>query len=450
MSVDKLLIIEDSKELCKILSSLFKKEYELIISYSGREGLLLLENEKPSCAIVDYSLPEMDGMEIVSQAKQLDLQTPIIMLTAHGSIERAVEAMSLGAFSYLTKPINTKELKIIVKSAMQRHRLIEENKKLRSELENRYSFDSLMGKSESMQSIFHLIRSLDNTTASVLITGENGTGKHMIARTLHHNSAQKYQPFEMVDASAMSGVLLESELFGHVNGAFPGTRSSQVSRFEKAAGGTLYLSGINAMEPHVQMKILRALQDGFIEPLGSDEHIPIDVRIIASTTQDLAPALKEGSFRNDLYYRLNVVSISIPNLCNRPEDIPLLAEHFLKVFSRKNQKNIARLSTEAINLLLEHDWPGNVRELENALEHAVVMCSDDTIKEHHLPIKERVLSVVRKPHQSLGEALEDPEKHIIITTLKDQSWNRKRTAEVLQITRATLYNKMRKYDIRST
>ncbi|MFC1586774.1 sigma-54-dependent transcriptional regulator [Planctomycetota bacterium] len=443
----KLLIVEDSKEIKKILNALFKKDYDLLFADTVPEALLSLETDRPATVITDYRLPGMSGMDLIEQAQKSSPHIPIIMLTAYGSIERAVEAMKLGAFNYLTKPINTKELKLIVQSAVNRFELTEENQKLRRELERHHRFESLVGGNQAIQAIYRLIQNLSNTTATVLISGESGTGKGLIARTIHYNSNRKHKPIETVDAFSVRGILLESELFGHEKGAFQGANSLTVGRMEKAHGGTLYISGIENLELQTQGRLLRALQDGYIERLGGSERIPVNVRLITGAEHDMVSKLSDKTFRKDLFYRLNVVGIQVPNLKQRDDDIPVLAQHFMKHFAQKNRRPVKTINTEAIQKLLDYDWPGNVRELENAIEHAVVVCEGSVIKPEHLPLRAEKVTVMRKPGQSLSQALEEPERHIIISALNELDWNRKRTADVLQITRATLYNKMKKYRI---
>jgi len=381
-----LLIIDDEPDILLVMSANLKKEgYEVETAADGVEALRKLEGRDFDAIIVDHQMPRLTGMEFLDRLRSGHLSgpdrndVPVIVVTAYGTIEMAVKAMKVGAYSYLTKPIQYEDLSLQVKNAVERRRLSREVENLRHEVEERYQFGNILGRNPQMQEIFQLIRTVAETDATVLIHGESGTGKELIARAIHYNSRRKDRPFVVVSCSALPETLLESELFGHEKGAFTGAIRQRIGRFEMADGGTVFLDEIGEMSMPVQLKLLRVLQELEFERVGGNQTVKVDVRVIAATHKDLHRAMSERLFREDLFYRLNVVPVKLPPLRERLDDAPLLAAHFLKKYSEKNQKRITSISPEALSALVRYSYPGNVRELENIIERAVIMEKGDTV-----------------------------------------------------------------------
>jgi DNA-binding NtrC family response regulator len=368
------------------MSANLKKEgYEVETAADGVEAVHKLENRDFDAIIVDHQMPRLTGMEFLERRRTGRLpgpdgnDIPVIVVTAYGTIEMAVKAMRDGAYSYLTKPIQYEDLSLQVKNAVERRRLSREVENLRHEVEERYQFANILGRNPRVQEIFHLIRTVAETDATVLIHGESGTGKELIARAIHYNSRRKDRPFVVVSCSALTETLLESELFGHEKGSFTGAIRQRVGRFEMAEGGTVFLDEIGEMSMPVQLKLLRVLQEREFERVGGNQTVKVDVRVIAATHKDLHRAMSERLFREDLFYRLNVVPVKLPPLRERLDDVPLLAAHFLRKYSEKNQKQITSISPAALSALVRYSYPGNVRELENIIERAVIMEKGDAI-----------------------------------------------------------------------
>ena len=381
-----LLIVDDEPDILLVMSANLKKEgYEVDTAGDGVEALRKLEIRDYDAIIVDHQMPKLTGMEFLERLRGDRLvgpgraDVPVIVVTAYGTIEMAVRAMKDGAYSYLAKPIQYEDLSLQVKNAVERRRLTREVENLRHEVEERYQFGNILGRNPQMQEIFQLIRTVAETDATVLIHGESGTGKELIARAIHYNSRRKDRPFVVVSCSALPETLLESELFGHEKGAFTGAIRQRIGRFEMADGGTVFLDEIGEMSMPVQMKLLRVLQEREFERVGGNEAVKVDVRVIAATHKDLHRAMGERLFREDLFYRLNVVPVKLPPLRERLDDVPLLAAHFLRKYSEKNQKQITTISPEALSALIRYAYPGNVRELENIIERAVIMEKASTL-----------------------------------------------------------------------
>ncbi len=380
------LIVDDEPDIQLVMSANLEREgYDVVTAGDGLEGFRKAESRDFDVIIVDHQMPHMTGMQFMSKLRDGQLgkgpiDIPVIMITAYGTIEMAVQAMKDGAYGYLTKPVRYEELSLQVKNAVERHRLSREVRNLRSEMEGRYQFGNIIGRNPKMQEIFRIIPTVAETDATVLIHGESGTGKELIARAIHYNSRRKDQPFVVVSCSALPEALLESELFGHERGAFTGAIRQRIGRFEMAESGTVFLDEIGEMSVSVQQKLLRVLQEREIERVGGNQTTKVDVRVIAATHRDLQKAMDERLFRQDLYYRLNVVPIKLPPLRERIDDIPLLATHFISKYCDKNRKSVKALEEEALALLCQHDYPGNVRELENILERAVIMEKGDFIR----------------------------------------------------------------------
>ncbi len=382
-----LLLVDDEPDILIVMSANLRKEgYEVETAEDGVEALRKLENRDYDTVIIDQQMPRLTGMEFLDRLRGGRVQgqgrcdIPVIVVTAYGTIEMAVQAMKEGAYSFIAKPIQYEDLSLQVKNAVERRRLSREIENLRHEVEERYQFGNILGRTAKMDEIFQIIRTVAETDATVLIQGESGTGKELIARAMHYNSRRKERPFVVVSCSALTETLLESELFGHERGAFTGAFRQRIGRFEMADGGTVFLDEIGEMSMAVQIKLLRVLQEREFERVGGNQTIKVDVRVIAATHKDLHQAMKDRLFREDLYYRLNVVPVKLPPLRERLEDVPLLAAHFLKKYCEKNQKQIKSISSQAFSLLVRYSYPGNVRELENLMERAVIMEKGDTLQ----------------------------------------------------------------------
>ena len=457
----RILIVDDEPLTRQSLYEILKYEgYSVNTANDGREALGVIEKQKPSVIITDLKMPGLDGLSLLKEIRNKDKNIAVVLITAFGTIENAVEAMKEGAFDYVTKPILDSEIKLIIQRITQQQRLIEENRSLRQRLADttRQSFHNIIGQSLKMQKIYTLIETIANTNATVLIQGESGTGKRLIAQAIHANDlARRDKPFIEVSCGALPETLLESELFGHIKGSFTSAVKDREGRFQLANGGTIFLDEIDTFVPSLQVKLLRVLQSGEFERVGDTKTAKVNVRVIAATNQDLSEAIKKGMFREDLYYRLHVISINVPPLRERKEDIPLLVQHFLDICNQRGNKKIAGVSKEAMDILAGYNWPGNIRELENIIERAVILAQGDAITKEELPdylqAKETELASVAVSNNKEGngkllkEALRNPEREIIRSALEQSGWNRKKTAENLGINRTTLYNKMKKYGL---
>jgi DNA-binding NtrC family response regulator len=390
----------------------------------------------------------MDGIQFLEELKNRKREIPTIMITAYASIETAVLAIKKGAYDYLAKPFNLEELSLIVKKIVERQNLIAENILLKEKLKDKYSYKNIIGRSMRMKQVFELIENVADIDSTVLIQGESGTGKEVIAQAIHEKGSRRDGPFISVNCAAIPENLLESELFGHEKGSFTGAVSSKKGRFELADHGTLFLDEIAEMNLNIQVDLLRVLQSREFRRVGGSKLIRIDVRVIASTNRDLEKEVEKGNFRQDLYYRLNVIPIELPSLRERKEDIPLLIEYFINKYKKKTKRNIEGITEKAQSLLVEYDWPGNVRELENTIERAIVLGKADSIEPANLP--EKIRKFAQKKIQvcyPLNRPLGDIEKEYIVQVLSSTNWNITKTANLLKINRMTLYNKLKKYKI---
>ena len=394
----------------------------------------------------------MDGVELLKEIKITSPQVPVILITGYGSIDNAVEMMKQGAYDYITKPIIDSEIKIVIERLLKQRELQQENIDLKEQLTvtQRDRFHNIIGKSPKMQKIYNLIEAITTTRATVLIHGESGTGKWLIAHAIHkYNEQERGKPFVEVSCGALTETLLESELFGHVKGAFTGAIKDKVGRFKLADGGSIFLDEIDAFSPALQVKLLRVLQEGEFERVGDTSTIKVDVRVIAASNQSLDELIAQGKFRKDLYYRLNIISIEVPPLRDRKEDIPLLVDEFIKRHTEHLNKKIKGVSKEALAILMKYNWPGNIRELENVLERAIILSKSDTIIPEDFP--EFLISpkegVVVTDATGLKDALKEPEKNIILQALEQANWNRNETAKILGINRITLYKKMQRFGL---
>lgn len=454
MEKARILIAEDEKPQRELLAGFLKKEGFFVETASdGREAVEKIREDLFDIAFLDYRMPEMDGLRTLQEIRRRLPDLPVVMMTAYGTVEAAVASMKEGALDYLSKPIDLEELLLIIRKVLERSTLIRENRELRAKLQERYTFQNIIYGSPKMEEVMGLVARVAPSQATVLIRGESGTGKELVANAIHYASGRSDKTFLKVSCSAIPETLLESELFGHEKGAFTGAIQKRIGRFEEADGGTLFLDEIGELAPSTQVKLLRILQEKEFQRLGSNLNLKTDVRVIAATHRPLEEAMKKGEFREDLYYRLNVISIHLPPLRERREDIPLLADHFLKKYSKLNQKRIQDLSKEARILLSRYDFPGNVRELENLIERAVVLCRGEVITSQDLPFHLHEGASERDPGRplkpkSLPDSLEEVEKDLIVRALQQHDGIQTRAAESLGIGERVLRYKIRKYGIR--
>ena len=454
MEKAKILIAEDEKTQRDLLEGFLKKEgFSVETASNGRQAIEKIERDFFDIAFLDYKMPELDGLQTLHEIRKRFPDLPVVMMTAYGTVETAVASMKEGALDYLTKPIDLDELLLIIQKVLERSTLIRENRELKARLQERYTFQNIIYGSLKMEEVMGLIARVAPSQATVLIRGESGTGKELIANAIHYASARSEKPFVKVSCSAIPETLLESELFGHEKGAFTGAIQKRIGRFEEADGGTLFLDEIGELSPGTQVKLLRVLQEREFQRLGSNLNLRTDVRIITATHRNLEEAMRKGPFREDLYYRLNVISIHLPPLRERREDIPLLIDHFLKKYSEINQKKIQDLSKEARTLLSRHPYPGNVRELENLIERAVVLCRGEVITTQDLPFhlqegpSEKQWKVSGKT-KTLPDSLEEIERDLIVKALHQHQGVQTRAAESLGISERVLRYKIKKYGIR--
>jgi two-component system response regulator PilR (NtrC family) len=455
--MENILIIDDEKSLLDLLSVVLKKEgYRVKTCLAPSRVFDLLEKESFDLLICDIKLPEMSGMEILKYARENKPEIPVIMITAYGSLKQAVEALKAGAIDYILKPFDVEELKIIIANELEKRRLLEENILLKRDLKERYSFENMIGKSKAMQEVYGLVEKSSSTDSTVLITGESGTGKEMAARAIHFLSRRSERPFVSINCAALPENLLESELFGHVKGSFTGAVADKKGMFEVAQRGTLFLDEVGETSPWTQVKILRAVQERKIRRVGGTEEIPVDVRIIAATNLDLKRRIEEGKFREELFYRLNVISFEMPPLKKRVEDIPLLVQHFLQKYCQQMGKKMKRLSPDVISYLEGYEWPGNVRELENVIERVVAIEDRETITVASLPRE-----IVAPPRKAASQPLIPPQFNLTnhldevaigyITEARVLAGgNLRKTASLLGISYRSLRHLINKYGLRGS
>jgi len=439
----KILIVDDEVNLLQSLGDVLRsKGFMVGTARNGLEALDRLKKRFFDLIIADLKMPRMGGMELLRVVRERYPQTTVVILTGYGTVKSAVDAIKRGAYDYLVKPFVPDEILLIIQKVVEEEILREEHRYMRQELERR---GEIITENPEMRKLKDLTNQVARSNATVLITGETGTGKELIARAIHHQSLRKAKLFVKLNCAALAEGVLESELFGHERGAFTDAYHQKRGRFEVADGGTLFLDEIGDISPAIQVKLLRVLQEGEFERVGGEETIRVDVRIIAATNQNLSEAIKEKRFREDLFYRLNVVSLDVPPLRERKEDIPLLARHFLKKY-RTSRRQIEDISQEALDYLVSYDWPGNVRELENAIERAVVLAKDSFVKAEDLALSTHGLARdkgISLPSKSLWEV----ESYLIKSVLGETDWNLKRAAQILQISRTTLYSKINKHKI---
>ena len=452
---ERILVVDDEEQMRGLLVKVLeRKGYQVSVCGNGADALDFLEREPADLVVTDVRMPGLSGMEALRAIKELNPEIVVIIMTAFGSIDQAVQAVKEGAYDYINKPFKIDEMLLTIEKALEERRLRHEVSALRQELRTRYHFENLIGKSRAMQEIFGLIEQVAGSRSTVMVYGKSGTGKELVAKAIHYNSPRTSRAFVAVNCAAIPAELLESELFGHERGSFTGAIATKVGKFELATGGSLFLDEVGSMRLDLQAKILRALQEREVERVGGTRTIKIDVRVIAATNRDLKKAIEDGTFREDLYYRLNVVPITLPPLRQRREDIPLLVEHFIGKYNREFVRKVKGFSAGATAALYHYDWPGNVRELENVIERAVALAQSETISLRELPLEISILGGdviedIQKAGLSLREARGHFERQYILNILEKVQWNQTEAARVLGLHRNTLAWKLQRLRIDS-
>ena len=441
----RILVVDDEFSVRHSLTAWFEDEgYTVDVASSGKEALAKLAESQWDIFFLDLKMPGMSGLELQKKIKEIQPDSTIIIITAFASVESAVEAMQSGAYDYLSKPFDPDYLGLMVRNIIERKKLKEEAASLKKTLDGVYTSKEIIGESAGIKKLMEDIRTVADAGSTVLIRGESGTGKELVARAIHANSKRRYAPIVTINCGALPESILESELFGHEKGAFTGAQYARKGKFEMADGGTIFLDEIGNISPKIQMELLRVLEEKKFFRLGGSKEIKADFRTIAATNKDLEAAMETGEFRNDLFYRLNVFVIEIPPLRERRSDIPLLAQHFFKVFTSQMNKPISRIKADAMKVLVDYDWPGNVRELENAIERAVVVCKTKEIRPADFPF----FNVRPEEEVTADDSLEALQKKHIVKILEQTGWNISKAASALQIDRVTLYNKINKYNLK--
>jgi len=454
--MDTILIVDDEKNYLLVLGAVLEEEgYEVLTTLSGPEALGICKTSDIDLVLSDMKMPEMDGIELLEQIKKSDPDLPVIMMTAHGSVDKAVEAMQKGAYSYILKPFDNERLILYVKKAIAMYQVVKENRRLRDAVVSQYRFGNIIGKSKPMRDVFETIQKVAPSGATILIEGDSGTGKELVAKSIHFNSPRRDNPFVAVNCSALAETLLESELFGHERGAFTGAVSSKKGRFELADGGTLFLDEIGELSQNLQVKLLRVLQEKSFERVGGVRPIKVDIRVITATNRVLSEEMQQGRFREDLYYRLNVVHIALPALKDRKEDIRLLVNHFIAKYSDERKLNVPvkGVDPEVDRLFYAYSWPGNVRELENVIERVMILCANEVITVDDLPkgFKDSVHNTLHldgiPANAPLYETLAMVERAMIERALKISNNVQSHAAEILGIGKSNLNQKIKKYEL---
>lgn len=441
----KILVVDDEATVREAMSEWLREAgHQVFTAENGHQALDLIKKEGVEIVLADMVMPGMDGLELLRKIKEISPHIGVLIITAYGSIPAAITAIKEGAWDFIEKPFCPERVESVIQNLAEHQRLLKENISLRQRLKERYRFEDIIAKSHKMQQILEMVQTVAQSNATVLITGESGTGKELIARAIHNLSPRREKPFVAVSCAALPETLLESELFGHEKGAFTGAIAQRKGRFELAHQGTLFLDEIGEISANIQVHLLRVLEDKEFTRVGGTQPIKVDVRLISATNKNLEEAVARGEFRDDLYYRLNVVAIRLPPLRERREDIPLLAQHFLEKFAQENQKMGLEFSPDALDFLLKYEWPGNVRELENAVERAVVLAQNSLITAADLS-PQGYPSPAKTP--SSRESLEDLEKRHILNVLLETGGNCSQAAKILGITRTTLYNKIKRYGL---
>ncbi len=447
------LIVDDEKNYLVVLGAFLAEQgYETMTADDAEQALEIVKSADLDLVITDMKMSPMDGIELLRRIKAEYSDLPVIMMTAYGTVEKAVEAMQLGAFNFILKPFQNETLNQLAAKAVRSYQLLKENQQLVNALESRYGFDNIIGKSKSMQVVFDMIRRIAHTKATVLITGESGTGKELTAKALHFNSPRRNKPFVTVSCAALTETLLESELFGHEKGAFTGAGAMKKGRFEVADGGTLFLDEVGEISPQIQVKLLRVIEEMSFERVGGTRTIHVNVRLLAATNKDLKTEVEKGRFREDLFFRLNVVNIGLPPLRKRPEDIPVLAAHFVEQYAKETGKRKLGISPEAMEFLCNHRWPGNVREFEHAIERAVLLSKGDYIEMKDLPkdligFSDLEVPIDWQKLSNLPETLDAIEKRLIEKALGLSNNVQSQAANLLGIPRANLQYRLKKHNL---
>jgi DNA-binding NtrC family response regulator len=446
MTKANILVVDDEPNARTALAEILKGEgYAVETAGDGFKAIARMAEFAPDLVLTDLKMPGLDGVELMKKVKEQDPELPVVVMTAFGAVETAVSAMRAGAADYLQKPLNSDELLIVLERALERTKLRRETAELRSQLRERYSFENIVGSSPEMQQVFKSVAQVAPSRATVLISGDSGTGKELVAAAIHHRSPRAPGPFVRLHCAALAETLLESELFGHERGAFTGADRKREGRFEQANGGTLFLDEIGEISLATQVKLLRVLQEREFERVGGNQTIRVDVRVIAATNRDLKEMVAAGRFREDLYYRLNVINLTLPSLRQRASDIPALAIHFLKRYAEENGKNVSTISDAALALLANHSWPGNVRELENVIERAVVLAESDALEPQHLPPEFVAASRRGGAPQIPGATMDEIERYAIMKTLESAGGSTGRAAETLGISVRKIQYKLQEY-----
>ncbi|HUX02436.1 MAG TPA: sigma-54 dependent transcriptional regulator [Phycisphaerae bacterium] len=445
----RVLVVEDDRAQAEAMAEALRRAgHTCTVVTDGRQALERLATDAFDLVVTDLVMEGADGMEVLRRAKQEDAQTEVILVTGHGTIETAVQAIRQGAYDYITKPLNVGDLRNRAAKALEHRRLLRRTEQLSQQLQERFGFEGIIGHSPAMQRVIQTCRQVAPTDATILIEGESGTGKELVAKALHNNSLRKDKNFVALNCAALSEGILESELFGHEKGAFTGAVARRRGRFEHADGGTLFLDEVGDMPASTQIKLLRVLEDGEIVRVGSNEPIQVDVRLLSATNQDLDELVKRGKFREDLYFRLRVVRVTLPPLRERHEDIPLLTEHYVRQLADEHRRPISGITPEAQRVLAGYDWPGNIRELINTLETMVLLAPGETLQVEDIPPEiQPCLSAPTDAALTPGMSLEDAERLLIVRTLERTGGNRQQTAKVLGIGERTLYRKIKDYGL---
>jgi len=454
MNAEQILVVDDDPIVLESLGEFLRLEgFEVAGAATCQEAFQRLQDAFFNIVFTDINMPDVPGTEVLKFVRERHPDSEVVVITGYGSIEGAKECTRLGAYDYVTKPIVDEQIKLIIARALEKQRLRDENRRLREQLDGQLCRDNIVGTDHKMKRVFEIVDAVADTRTTVLITGESGTGKTLVARAIHSHSPRSDAPFIEVSCGALPDTLLEGELFGYVRGAFTGASKDKMGKFQAADKGTIFLDEISTSSPALQVKLLNVLQDHTFQRLGDNRTVNVDVRVILATNTDLEAEVASGRFREDLFYRINVVSIQLSPLREREGDIRLLADHFLGLYSRETGRAVRKFSDEALRLMQAYSWPGNVRELENCVERAVVLCKGDVIRAEDLPRPLRAetnRTLSASPNGRLlplKRALEAPERDIVLQALGANNWNMRRTAEALQVNRTTLYNKVRKYGL---
>jgi DNA-binding NtrC family response regulator len=444
---ERILIVEDEELMRELLTKILADEnYRIYQAASGEEAFKLLQEQAFDLVLTDLRLKGMNGLQLLTEVRTLDPEIVVIVMTAYASVETAVEAMRKGAYDYITKPFINEEIRVMLRRALNQRHLSRENRHLKRELRERYRFENIVGNSEVMEKVYRLIEKMAAISSNVLIVGETGTGKELVARAIHYNSERSDRVFVAVNCGALTESLLESELFGHVKGAFTGAIANHEGFFRKADKGTLFLDEISEVSHGLQVKLLRAIQEREVMPVGGREPLKFDVRFIAATNKNLEDEVRKGTFREDLFYRINVITIPLPPLRNRKEDVPLLVNHFLQKYAQRLGKPSVKISREAVQVLVNYDWPGNVRELENMIERAVALSEEDIIETTDLPEKLTQVKIAIRDLDEYEMTLDALEEQHIKKVLSNVGGDKVKASQILGINLSTLYRKLARYE----